>query len=241
MITQHRIERLIMNDTPIRPQQGIFAMLRNEHDETVPVFSNSLSSEQGDTTDSFPNPSFGGVVEFQQSDQSSLFSATSSDDDNFTAMSAVSTGNKNNEGSNDNRNEEMYPELDWEALDRKNAYRKKFGLKPLTPEEFMENEALVKQMDRQQQQRAASSASAAEMTKQSKSRQQGFLERLFGDVIPESCESNFDCERPEICCDFGFKKICCASGTMVGDRRLDPALVPVPVENYPPGQEPPTF
>ncbi|CAB9522442.1 Uncharacterized conserved protein (DUF2358) [Seminavis robusta] len=225
MITQHRIERLVINDTPVQPQQGIFALLRNEHDESVPVF-NSANTQ---------------VLEFREG-PSLLFTSTSNSNNNeggettatttTTALDAVSAGGDNE----NNSNKDDYPGMDWEAYERKNASRKKFGLDPLTPEEYMETEAQIKQMAMQQ-----SASAAAEVAKQNNGRQQGFLERLFGDIVPEQCESNFDCQRPEICCDFGFKKICCASGAFVGNslqRELQPAMVPVPADIYPPGQGP---
>ena len=51
--------------------------------------------------------------------------------------------------------------LDWEALEKKNLARKKFGLKPLTPEEFEVLQEQVQQLDNQQQQRAAASSLSA--------------------------------------------------------------------------------
>lgn len=222
MITQHRIERLVVNDTPVEPQQGIFALLRNEHDESVPILNCNHAAEQPPPTNS--------LLEFRRhplNQPSSLFDSEASS----TSLAAVSAGDKKEV-------DDSYPGLDWDAYERKNAYRKKFGLEPLSPEEFLENEAVVNQMETQQRQRAASASAAAELTKQTKSRQQGFLNRLFGDLIPGQCESNFDCDRPEICCDFGFKKVCCASGTMVGNQVMQPVLVPVTVDIYPPGQEP---
>ena len=269
MITQHRIERLIMNDTPVQPKQGIFALLRNEHDESVPVFNSmmlmssssyhhhpdgsSIGSSLPSSSSNTPPASFGGALEFRQTQLatkggSKLFGSDSSFDEkaSSTALMAVSAGDDKDasaSSSSDNSavHNDSYPDLDWEAYERKNASRKKFGLDPLTPEEFLESEAVIKQMDVQQRQRAASASAAAEMTEQNQVRRQSFLERLFGDIIPKACESNYDCERPEICCDFGFKKICCASGTMVGNQRLQPALVPVPVRIDLPGDDPRPF
>jgi hypothetical protein len=141
----------------------------------------------------------------------------------FSVSSSMSNGNSGDE-------------VDWEALDRKNASRKKFGLDPLTPEEFKEIQAQVKELDAKQQERAASMASTTEFTEKKKS---GFLGRLFGGVLEDTCESNFDCERPEVCCDFGFTKKCCTSGMLVGDslRNGERATVPV-VAGYPPGMGP---
>lgn len=219
MITQHRIESLVINDKPITPSEGVFALLRNEHDESVPVF-NSQS------------------LEFRHAQHSSLFAAThepANERESLTALMGAL------DDSSDGIPREAYPGLDWEAYDRKNASRKKFGLGPMTPEEFMETEAQIQQLASQQQQRAASASTAAatEVSDKSKNRGESFLEKLFGGIGPEACESNFDCYRPEVCCDFGFKKICCSSGSMVGNAGLEAALVPVPADIYPDGQEPP--
>jgi hypothetical protein len=46
-----------------------------------------------------------------------------------------------------------------------------------------------------------------------------------------ACESNFDCVRPEVCCDFLFKKFCCSSGKMAHDLQLQYATVPVPQQS----------
>ena len=111
------------------------------------------------------------------------------------------------------------PGFDDEAFERKNKSRKKFGLKPLTRDQFLELEAQVQEMDNQQRQRqaSASAASAAELS--NKKNKEGFMQKLFGNVLEDTCESNFDCQRPEVCCDFGFKKMCCASGMKVLNGR----------------------
>lgn len=219
MITQHRIESLVINDKPITPSEGVFAMLRNEHDESVPVF-NSQS------------------LEFRLAQHSSLFAGTYDFSDKKLSPTALLAAS---DDSSEGPPREAYPGLDWDAYDKKNASRKKFGLGPMTPEEFMETEAQIQQLESQQQQRAASASTAAatEMTDKIKNRGENFLGKLFGNIGPEACESNFDCIRPEVCCDFGFKKICCSSGSMVGNRVFDaPLLVPVPADIYPDGEGP---
>lgn len=130
----------------------------------------------------------------------------------------------------------MSNDIDWEAFERKNASRKKFGLDPLTPEEFQEIQAQVEQMDIHQRSRARASTTT---TTNPPKKEKGFLGKLFGDVLQDTCESNFDCTRPEVCCDFGFTKKCCTSGMLVGDHphARQPATVPV-VAGYPPGMGP---
>ena len=154
------------------------------------------------------------VVQFQQTPLS-LFSRTPS-----TSLFSVSN------------------DVDWDAFERKNASRKKFGLDPLTPEEFQDIQAQVEQMDIHQRTRASTTTTTTPPTKKEKG---GFLGKLFSDILQDTCESNFDCTRPEVCCDFGFTKKCCTSGMLVGDhphvREQQPALVPV-VAGYPPGMGP---
>lgn len=211
-ITQHRIERLLINDMPVKPQQGIVAALRYEH-QSLPVFSKSKNTKQG----------FNDIVKFQQWNKDdagkSLFSLKASFEDAAAAP-----------GSEDS-NETENITIDWEAYERKNASRKKFGLKPMTPEEFMEVEGQVRQLESEQQTLAAQMTVAKE---EQKSKKGGFFDKLLKNTLKDTCESNFDCERPEICCDFGFKKMCCASGQFVFDGPKSmygqPALVPVPVD-----------
>lgn len=69
--------------------------------------------------------------------------------------------------------------------------------------------------------KAAAATSAAEMQMEDKNNKdknnKNPLSKLFGSVLKDTCEDNFDCERPEVCCDFGFKKMCCRSGMGVFD------------------------
>ena len=130
------------------------------------------------------------------------------------------------------------------AFEKKNLTRKKFGLKPITMEEFLEIENQVKELEIEQQKKAATAAAEAmelERARQQKENRGGFLGKLFGDALKDTCESNYDCERPEVCCDFGIKKMCCSSGMLVtngpNNRKGELALVPVPITNpnpYPP-------
>jgi hypothetical protein len=120
--------------------------------------------------------------------------------------------------------------------------RKNFGLKPLTPEEFVDLQEQVKELDIQQQKRADSVA--AEMAeKKAKDENPGFFKKLFGEVMQDTCDSNYDCERPEVCCDFGFKKVCCSSGMFVTDgppRSKQGQLAEIPVIQNPGPKYPPT-
>lgn len=215
-IGQHRVEHLMINDSPVKPERGIIHALKKEVIEpdgiNIPVFYNM---EPVGGTPAADNQ----VVKFQP------YNPFQKDSSLFSMSSSMS----NSDGKSDS-------DVDLEALNRKNASRKKFGLDPLTPEEFKEIEAQVRDMDAKQQERASRMSSASEFTEKKKG---GFLNKLFGNVLEDTCESNFDCQRPEVCCDFGFTKKCCTSGMLVGDpqKQGERAMVPV-VAGYPPGQGP---
>ena len=73
---------------------------------------------------------------------------------------------------------------------------------------------------------------------------------------PASCETNFDCDRPMVCCDLIVAKVCCSSGMMIGvpqqgegELGLQGSLIPIPIpvekdepfpgaRNAPQGQQP---
>jgi hypothetical protein len=222
-IVQHRIEHLLMNNMPIQPKEGVIEALKQQHTVTVPSFSRDDSLEhvfrlaEGDSLNM--------VTPFQQHVR--LFSDPQSS--SLFAFEATSDDNEENHVVN-----EQYPGLDWDALETKNKSRMKFGLKALTPEEFLQLQSQVKEMDEKQKQLAAEAAAAAASAKK-EPKPMNFFEKLMGgDLLKDTCESNFDCNRPEICCDFGFKKMCCSSGALVGLQNMQrrPQMIPVrvPVE-----------
>jgi len=124
------------------------------------------------------------------------------------------------------------------ALEKKNMSRKKFGLKPIEMDEFLEIKKQVEDLAIQQQKKAVVAAAEAMELKRAKEQKQnrgGFLGKLFGEALKDTCESNYDCQRPQVCCDFGVKKMCCASGLHITDgfvnRQPQRVLVPVPIDN----------
>jgi hypothetical protein len=239
-ITQHRIEQLVINDMFINPEQGIFAALRGHavksNVDSIPVFNMIESSE---TTNQ--------ILSFSPASRSRLFptSTSSGEKDNekkqprsssiILSSSSLGAADSNNNNS-----------VDWEAYDKKNAARKKFGLDPLTPEEFVDLQEQVAELDTQQRlkQRKQATAAAAEIAQKKKQEEDGggFFKKLFGQVLQDTCDSNYDCQRPEVCCDFGFKKMCCTSGMRIVDgpnnRQGQLAEVPVLIDPnpYPPQQ-----
>jgi hypothetical protein len=217
-VRQHRVEHLMINDQPVETERGIFHALRNECQDAdcIPAFVKAAASSSDDHF----------IARFQTAatpGTKSLFHVASTT--TTTAVQALSTSS----ASNNSESGGDLAGLDRDALDRKNKTRKKFGLKALTPEEFMEIEAQVQQMgvdETIKQNQQAASNDAAEMPQQESKKKGGFLNNIFGQVFEDTCESNFDCKRPEICCDFGFKKQCCSSGAMVGNEMM-PVRIPV--------------
>jgi hypothetical protein len=273
-ITQHRLERLVINDNYVTPEQGIFAALRRHaitsEVEGVPVFT--LDTLSGSETDSLYNNngkafsntilqfqshfprvlSSRGSLLFSDSEKDTCVSVGSSSTTILDAMSSSSSGSEQQQQQHDSSNvqhqtmasstfEHPLSPVDYEALEKKNSARKKFGLKPMSPEEFLVLQEQVAQLDNEQKKKAAAAAAAAEMAKQQKQQDGGFFNKLFGEVLKDTCETNFDCEYPEVCCDFGFKKMCCSSGLRILDvppqsRQGQLAEVPVPAN---PGPLPP--
>jgi len=253
-ITQHRLERLVMNDDQITTEQGVFAALRKQalasQVDGIPSFHRHMESMTKITGDKLQtnlnqNNLPDNVLRFQNfngrgsflfgdddnnnnrddnhDDRLSSFVTASSARSRLTAMSSSATSDPDGDSSA------------ADDLKKKNAARQKFGLKPLTMEEFLEIEQQIKELDTQQQKKAAAAAVDLERAKQQKQNSGGFLGKLFGQVMKDTCESNYDCERPEVCCDFGFKKMCCSSGMRVVDgfqnRQGQLAEVPVPIYN----------
>jgi Uncharacterized conserved protein (DUF2358) len=277
-ITQHRLERLVINDNYVTPEQGIFAALRghaiNSEVEGVPVFNvdtvpagtpDDSKSKQNNGQDysntilqfqsQFPSMlASRGSVLFSDSDQDEcIVGGTITSTTTTTTLEAVSSSSSGSEQQESsvsaNQQQTMLSStfehplspVDLETLEKKNMARKKFGLKPMTPEEFLELQEQVAELDSEQKKKAAAAAAAAEMAKRQKQQDGGFFNKLFGEALKDTCETNFDCEYPEVCCDFGFKKMCCSSGMRILDRPPQSregqlAEVPVPAN---PGPFPP--
>lgn len=221
LINRHRVEHLLVNDAPVQAPQGIFAAIATEATqgpEGIPVWNlKHLNDGRAGMKKT--------ILEFQSwgknsAQFTSLFAST--DDDDSSPSNSL---------------------FDQAAFERKNAARKKFGLQPITPDEFIQIEEENKKLENAQRQKAeaasSQSSSAAEMT-QSKPKKGKLLNKLFGNVLNDTCESNWDCQRPEVCCDFGFKKMCCKSGMGVfngapGSLQKIPVQVVADDHTYPRG------
>ncbi|KAL7546475.1 hypothetical protein ACHAWF_009810 [Thalassiosira exigua] len=124
----------------------------------------------------------------------------------------------------------------WKDLDEKNKVRRKYGLQPLTPEQFVVLQAQILEMEETNKKKFDAAkveskairdkeASAAAADNKSVS---GMLKGFVDSVFEDTCESNYDCDRPEVCCDFGFKKTCCEGGKTAINLYGELATVPVP-------------
>jgi len=147
------------------------------------------------------------------------------------AASTSSSGNNNGGSAGDGT---AAAPFDTKAFEMKNAARKKFGLKPLTMDQFLEVQGQIQDLAMQQQQKA--SAVIAQRTEQEEEEQKrkkknnsNVFSNLFGNVVKDTCESNYDCSHPQVCCDFGFMKKCCSSGSRIPAEQQY-ATVPIPVD-----------
>lgn len=212
-VVQHRVEHLLINNMPVETERGIFHALTTCADPEYgsPVFCG------GDD-----DPC---IVNFQPSSPSRISRKSIFAGDDTVTLGALSTSSSGADRGNE------HPGLDWEAMENKNRSRKKFGLKPLTPEEFLEIEEQVQEMQIQELTKHKAMHDATEVPAPKK-KKNAFLSNLFGEVFEDTCESNFDCKRPQICCDFGFKKMCCSSGAMVGhSQERQPVRIPIQKED----------
>lgn len=247
LITQHRVERLLLNDVPVQAPQEIFEAMRNavgaeEGTEGVPVWNMDLDmeGERRSAPGQF-NLEFrrhAGLLAGVPS-KSTLFSedeTSSSSEDSGTSSTTMTTlFSSSSDGieeaasapdSADNHHVSQF--FDQVAFERKNASLKKFGLKPITPDEYIKNEVEVEEIASVQREKLADALAAAQLTKPKP--KTNLFGNLFGGILRDTCESNWDCERPEVCCDLGFKKMCCSSGMKVFDGVPQMQQVPVFVE-----------
>ena len=217
LICKHRLEQACMNNIPVQYPQGIWDALHTELVEPhgIPV--------------GIPGGGYCRISSDLSLNQMTVFQTVASRSSN------VSDGEADGNALGKDHEDSL------EQLERKNTSRAKFGLKPLSMEEFQELQQQVQVQDRQQrlklvqqqQQQSVSYPSDAK-TGFPGMKMDNLLDKIFAGVIPDKCESNDDCERPLVCCDFIFKKVCCASGVPVGfNAAMRPAMVPVPVRATP--------
>ena len=132
----------------------------------------------------------------------------------------------------------------WEELEDRNQIRKKFGMAPLTPEQFVvlqaqivememkgqEQLAAAKQIRREKQQEEEAAAAAALLAAndgKDRNNNNSVLKDFFK-LFQDTCESNYDCNRPMVCCDFGFKRQCCDGEKTAKSLYGEYAMIPIP-------------
>ncbi|KAL7494896.1 hypothetical protein ACHAWT_003451 [Skeletonema menzelii] len=228
LITEHRVSHLLINDQAVRPENGVFhalAEMSPVNPDGVPVFYGLDENQKKVTWEDMTH------VNFQTwNPLTNLISGKSSSSlFNNPNEQAIQLPENNNAINTDSQ-----VPYDRDALQRKNNSRKRFGLPPITPDEFIKIEEEVRAMDAVNKKKATY---LAEQLAQSRKKEEkdSFLNSIFGGVLKNGCESNFDCERPQVCCDVGFKKICCSNGLGIVDgiplEKWERATLRVPMEN----------
>jgi len=216
LITHHHIEYLLVNGTPVNAPGGLVNAMQDEMSGVVSV--------PGGFGMSSPSPNDGGL-EFATVDphrpgqalglSNVLFHRPSSSSPPSGSTSSTSLSATSN------------PTSDSEGFKRKNEVRARFGLKPLTHEEYERVETETNNLVAQQQMKKDAHATLTldESPKQKKAN--NFFSRLMDNALSDfACEDNWDCERPMVCCDFKVKKICCASGQRIASLERAVVLVP---------------
>lgn len=233
LITEHRVSHLLINDQAVRPANGVFNALAEMSPVTsegvpqgVPSFLlANANSNNADSSGSMTLLKFQTWNPLNRQAKTSLFA-----NPNEQAMRLP------NDSTSSEFNTDSPVPYDRDALQRKNDSRKKFGMPPITPEEYVVIEEEVRTMDATNKKKAAYLAEKMQIAREDrkKEKEEGFMSNLFG-AFKNGCESNFDCERPKVCCDIGFKKICCSNGLGIVEgvplERLQRGVLRVPIPN----------
>lgn len=247
IITHHRVEKLLLNDTPVQAPQGIFEAMRSaigaEETEGVPVWNMDGSGQQAEGHFTLEFRQHTGIFTGRGS-KLSLFTRRDVEDGSDAGLISSSStrlllSESSNDGANeleitvDSDNHETTLSYDRVAFEKKNASRKRFGLKPITPDEFIEIEAKVAEQASTLREKASAAQAAAEMAKEKE--KTNILGNMLGGMLKDTCESNWDCERPKVCCDLIVRKMCCTSGMRIldGPPQLQKIPLRVPVNDGP--------
>jgi Uncharacterized conserved protein (DUF2358) len=262
-IVYHRMEQMVYtnNAQPVMAMEEV--MLRRHAKAivaggTIPVQS---TLEPVTTTVEFQNPlyhpfrptSLFAMEAEQPTPPSTPASSSSSAASNGGGTSDAVVVSKDSVPSSSSPSSPLFSSVeaavDMVALEAKNKSRQKFGLKPLTPTEFLQVQKEVMQLATVQKEKAVETtaqrlAQQEEQQSLDNAGKSGSLfDKVFGSVVKnlDTCESNFDCVRPQVCCDYVFAKKCCTSGSMVSSRiPLKYAVIPVYAGGGDPNAPPPS-
>jgi hypothetical protein len=116
----------------------------------------------------------------------------------------------------------------WKELEERNRIRKKFGMESLTPEQFVVLQAQILEMEARVQNDIAQAKDARDKQATLAGRSSNNMLKSFFGIFEDKCDSNYDCDRPMVCCDFGFKRQCCEGGKTAKNLYGEYAIVPVP-------------
>ena len=98
-----------------------------------------------------------------------------------------------------------------------------------------DDESPMQRASRERQEDAERANTLAEM-RAPKPEGKGF--NPFKRAMPQACETSYDCERPDVCCDLLFGSVCCSGGILIpttdGKAQLQRQAIPIPVERDPP-------
>ena len=115
--------------------------------------------------------------------------------------------------------------IDKEAFESKNKARAKFGLKPLSIEEYLDIEDQIREMEA----KYLAEQQQDEIGERNENSNHNFFDQVMDFLNINTCTTHFDCEYPEVCCDLGLKKVCCDIGLPVNNFFTDKELAPVPI------------
>jgi len=227
-INRHSIERLLLNDAPVQTPAGILRAIlsdRQENIDGVPVLNSGIPMgiESGITSNvrNHANSKENTPNHRSSSSTSNIITSRSSSKRPQTTLFSSSLDSNVDEGdfASDKHQSKV---IDEDALVKKNESRRKFGLPNLTPDEFLEFQTQVDAIAIVQKEKASAAAKAAALqvaqteanalAEASRFKGSEFISKLFGNAIASTCESNDDCERPEVCCNLIVKKTCCRTG-----------------------------
>ncbi|KAL3926464.1 MAG: hypothetical protein SGARI_005599, partial [Bacillariaceae sp.] len=99
----------------------------------------------------------------------------------------------------------------------------------LQPDEFVAVDELRRRLEQVIREEEKQLSLEAREQRRAQEQQPGLLKSLlaaFRLTDEHACETNYDCVQPEVCCDFHFKKFCCASGEKARQLELQYATVP---------------
>lgn len=101
-----------------------------------------------------------------------------------------------------------------EEFERKNTARVKFGLKPITVQQFLDIQSEVNAMEQELVFKERELMAIREEQERQSNSLGKIAKNIFQNALEDTCLTNFDCESPKVCCDLGVKKMCCSNGML---------------------------